>query len=118
MLSDKYCRLHCDIGVAYGSDTQVVHDVLLNIALQHEEVIKIGRNKPTVLFVSFGDSSLVFQLSCLIKDVNKKSVVQSELNYAIEKAFREHQIEMPYPQREIHLKLAELTAISTKISEE
>ncbi len=103
MFSDSYCRIECQVGVAYGSDTQLVRDVLLAVANEHEEIIKSGRNKPMVLFRSFADSALVFLLGCLIKDVNKKALVQSDLNFAIEKAFREHQIVMPFPQREIHL---------------
>ena len=111
MFSDKYCRVQCLIGVAYGSDTHLVHDILLDIALNHEEVIKTGRSKPIVLFHSFADNTMMFQLNCLIKDVNKKSLVQSELHFAIEKAFRDHNIEMPFPQREIHLKWDELAPV-------
>lgn len=94
MFSDKNCRISCDINVAYGSDTNLVREVLLTIANLHEDVIKMGRSKPFVLFRSFEANHLVFQLSCLIKDVNKKGIVQSDLNYAIEENFRKHQIAM------------------------
>ena len=114
MFSDKFCNIHCEVGVAYGTDTHLVRDVLLAIANGHEEVVKSGRNKPVVLFRSFADSSLIFELGCLIKDVNKKSVVKSDLNFAIEKAFREHNIEMPYPQREIRIKVDELQTVTEK----
>lgn len=114
MFSDKFCNINCEVGVAYGSNTHEVRDVLLAIANNHDEVIKSGRNKPVVLFRSFADSSLIFQLGCLIKDVNKKSVVKSDLNFAIEQAFREHNIEMPYPQREIRIKVDELKALTEK----
>ncbi len=107
MFSDKYCHITCDVGVAYGSDTHKIRDILLEVAQNNDEVMKTGRNKPSVLFRAFADSALIFQLGCLIKDVNKKSMVQSELNFAIEEAFRKHHIEMPFPQREIHLKLTE-----------
>ena len=92
MFSDKYCRINCEVNIPYGSDTYLVREVLLNIANNHEEIIKGGRHKPTVLFRSFAEKTLVFQLSCLIKDVNKKSIVQSELNFSIDQAFREHGI--------------------------
>ena len=115
MLSDKYCRINIELGVSYNSNTHLVRDVLLDIANHHEEIIKTGRNKPVVIFHSFGNDSLIFQLVCLIKDVNKKSLIQSELNYAIEEAFREHRIEMPYPQREIHIKLSELESLITQV---
>ena len=107
MFSDRYCHITCDVGVAYGSDTHKIRDILLEVAHNNDEVMKTGRNKPTVLFRSFADSALMFQLGCLIEDVNKKLVVQSELNFAIENAFREHHIDMPFPQREIHLKFTE-----------
>lgn len=108
MFSDKYCRINCEVGVAYGSDTQLVHDVLSNVGNSHEEVIKTGRNKPVVLLRSFGDSNLVFQLWCLIKDVNKKFIVRSELNFAIDKAFRENNICMAFPQRDVNIKFTDL----------
>lgn len=92
MFSDKYCRINCDVGIAYGSDTNLVREILLNIANKHEEIIKSGHNKPAVLFISFTEKALIFQLSCLIKDVNKKAIVQSELNFDIDRAFREHNI--------------------------
>jgi len=94
MFSDKNCRISCEVKVTYGTETSLVREVLLSIANLHEEVIKTGRSKPYVLFQSFGPNHLVFQLSCLIKDVNKKGIVQSDLNYAIEENFRKHQIDL------------------------
>ena len=116
MFSDKYCQINCELGVAYGSDTLLVRDVLLNVANQHEEVIKTGRHKPTVLFRSFAASALIFQLGCLIKDVNKKSIVQSDLNFAIERAFREHNIHMPFPQSEVHLTMTDLAELAKSVN--
>ena len=115
MFSDKFCRINCEVGVAYGSNAQLVRDVLLNLANNHEEVIKSHRNKPVVLFQSFGDSNLIFQLWCLIKDVNKKAIVESELNFAIDEAFRENKINMAYPTQDINLKLADLEIIKEKL---
>jgi potassium efflux system protein len=103
MFTDKNCNICCEVGVAYGSDTLLVRDILLNIANLNDDVIKSGRLKPFVLFSAFGESNLVFQLWCLIKDVNKKLIVQSDLHFTIDAAFREHQISMAYPQRDIHL---------------
>ena len=100
------------VGVAYGSDTLQVKTLLLQAANHHDEVIKSGQNKPSVLFCSFGESNLVFQVWCLIKDANKKSSVQSDLNFAIEQLFREHNISMAYPQRDIHLTLSDASASS------
>ncbi len=117
VFTDKYCRLNCEVGAAYGSDTQLVHDVLLGVANAHEEVIKTGRNKPVVLLRSFGDSNLVFQLWCLIKDVNKKFIVRSELNFAIDKVFRENGISMAYPQRDVNIKLTNFEGVKKDLDE-
>ncbi len=90
--SGKQISISCDINIPLGSDTQRIRDVLLSIANQHEDVIKSGRNKPHVLFRSFGEKGLAFQLCCLIKDVNKKLIVQSDLNFAIDQSLRENNL--------------------------
>ncbi len=116
MLTDKFCRISFAVGVAYGSNTELVRDTLLEIADLHEEVIKSNRNKPIALFQAFGESELVFELSCLIKDVNKKALVQSELHFTIERIFRERNIEMPFPQRDINLKFHELKKVHDAVN--
>ena len=103
MYSDKHCMVTCEIGVAYNSDTHLVKDTLLTIANLHDDVVKTGRIKPIVLFKSFADSNLIFHLLCVIKDVNKKQIVKSDLHFAIDEAFRKHNISMAYPHRDIHL---------------
>lgn len=115
MFSDKLCRINCEVSISYGTDVLLVKNVLLEIANQNEEVIKTGRNKPVVFFKSFDENAILFELSCLIRDVNNKTAVHSDLNFAIEQAFRENSIEMPFPQREIHLKLSELKDLGDKI---
>ena len=117
MFSDKFYHISCEIAVAYGSDTQLVREVLLNIANHHDEVVKNGRNKPVVLFRSFADDALIFQLGCLIKDVNKKSVVRSDLNFAIEAAFREHHIDMPFQQRSHPITLSEFALLTQQLKD-
>ncbi|HDX8076979.1 TPA: mechanosensitive ion channel [Legionella pneumophila] len=92
ILTDNYWRVNCEVSVAFGTNLNLVKDILLEIANKHDDVIKSGRNKPVVLFTSFADSALTFQLWCMIKDVNKKSTVKSELNFSIEEAFRKHDI--------------------------
>ncbi|HAT1977702.1 TPA: mechanosensitive ion channel [Legionella pneumophila] len=92
MLTDNYWRVNCEVSVAFGTNLNLVKDILLEIANKHDDVVKSGRNKPVVLFTSFADSALTFQLWCMIKNVNKKSTVKSELNFSIEEAFRKHDI--------------------------
>jgi len=94
----------CQVGVAYGSDTSLVKDVLYQVAIGHADVVKDSENLPTVLFKTFGDSSLNFELRCIINDVNKKYRIISDLNLAIDQAFRENDIVIAFPQRDIHIK--------------
>ena len=93
MFSDKYLAIHCEVNVPYGSNTSLVKELLLKAANNHDEIINTPRNKPSVLFRSFGEKALLFQLCCLIKDVNIKLLVQSDLNFAIDQLLRENNIE-------------------------
>ena len=101
--TDKYLSIFCQVPVGYNSDVKLVSELLLQAAYQHEEVIKTGRNKPNVLLKSFGDYGINFQLWCLIRDANKKSNIQSDLNFTILNLFREHQIEIPIPQQNLYI---------------
>lgn len=105
MFEDQRGRVRISIGVAYGSDTELVQRLLLEIAHTHEQVITDGSAPdPRAYFQAFGDSSLNFDLLCHLKDVDQKIRVRSELHMAIDKAFREHKIEIPFPQRDITIK--------------
>ncbi len=104
MFSDNSWRVKCSVGVAYGSDIELVRQVLLDIARNHNEVLNTRGQKPRVLFREFADSSLVFELWCMISDVNNKYNVASDLNFAIDKAFRAQNIEIAFPQRDVHIK--------------
>ena len=105
MFEDQRGRLRVSVGVAYGSDTELVQRLLLDIAQAHEQVITDGSApEPKAWFQAFGESSLDFDLLCHLKDVDQKIRVRSELHMAIDKAFREHKIEIPFPQRDVHIK--------------
>lgn len=104
MFRDQLWRVSCKVGVAYGSDVNKIKEVLLAVAAQNSDVLQEAPNKPTVLFREFGNSSLQFELWCIIQDVNKKYVITSELNFAINKAFRENNIVIAFPQRDVHIK--------------
>ena len=105
MLRDVRGRIRVPVGVAYGSDTKLVHDVLLGVAQENEFVVNDGSSpEPRVLFMDFGDSSLNFELRVFINSIDMKPAVTSELNFAIDAAFREHHIEIPFPQRDLHIK--------------
>jgi len=99
-------RIRMKMGVAYGSDTEKVRDILIGIARSQPQVILNNPrlHDPKVLFKSFGDSSLDFELRFFVRNIQDKFDIQSDVNYAIDKAFRENNIEIPFPQRVVYLK--------------
>lgn len=105
MLYDVQGRIRVPVGVAYGSDTQLVKKLLLQVAQDHKMVITRKKElQPAVLFLGFGDSSLNFELRCFIKNIDRRLGVMSDLNFAIDAAFREHGVEIPFPQRDLHVR--------------
>ena len=105
VLSSQLGRAIIPIGVAYGADTEKVREILLTIADETDEVIKTGAApKPLVLFREFGDSSLNFELRVFLRNVDSRLSVVSNINFAIDKAFKEAGIEIPFPQRDLHVK--------------
>jgi small-conductance mechanosensitive channel len=106
MLHEPRGRVKVPVSVAYGSDTEKVKEILLDIANNHPSVIKDSPQvpNPMVLFLAFGDSSLNFELRCYIDQIDYRLRVLSEMNFAIDKAFREHGIEIPFPQRDLHIR--------------
>lgn len=104
MLHDSRGRVRVPVGVAYGSDTHKVQEILLGIAEAHPSIITDGSvTQPKVLFMSFGDSSLNFELRAFIRNIDERLQVVSDINFAIDAAFREAGIEIPFPQRDVHL---------------
>jgi len=101
VLRDPVGRISVPIGVGYGSDVEKVHKILLRIARKHPSVIKDNSKyaAPKVLFLDFGDSALNFVLRCFIYDIDQRLNVISEINFAINKAFKDEGIEIPFPQR-------------------
>lgn len=101
--SNKNCRIFCSVGVAYGSPTETVKKLLLEVANENPQILKIPSSAPNVYFTQFGDSALIFELWCEIADANLKFSVKSDINYGIERKFKEHNIEIAYPQLDVHL---------------
>jgi small-conductance mechanosensitive channel len=105
VLHNPYGRLKLKIGVAYGSDVKKVISILQDIASSNSQVITDGRaSPPKALFMGFGDSSLEFELRVRILDIKKRYDVLSELNLGVNDAFIKEDIEIPFPQRDIHIK--------------
>jgi len=99
---DKIGRLIIMVGVAYGCDTERVREILLSCSKDHPEIVSWP--KPFVLFQNFGGSSLDFELRAYLRDVGSRLSVSSDLRFAIDKAFREEGIEIPFSQHDIHLR--------------
>ncbi len=105
MLYDNQGRARIPIGVAYGSDTQKVKLILEKIGRDHPSVITDGSYpEPKVLFLGFGDSALNFELRCFVRNVDNRLQVISDINFAIDAAFRAEGVEIPFPQRDLHLR--------------
>ncbi len=98
---DKRIRRKINVGVAYGSDIDLVRDTLLQIAADAPNVLRYPR--PDVLFTDFGDSALNFVLR-LWTDVDHMLVVDTDIRFRIDKKFRENNIEISFPQRDIHIR--------------
>lgn len=102
-LTDRNVRIRVPIGVSYGSDPLLVRDLLVSICQDHPGIL--AEPKPEALFSGFGDSSLEFDLRVWTADYsNRPLVLISEINFRIFAAFKEHGIEIPFPQRDLHIK--------------
>ena len=104
VLRDTYGRLRIEVGVAYGSDVEKVREILETVARAHPEVITDGRApEPRALFMGFGDSSLDFELRVRINRIERRFQVTSDLNFSIDQAFRDADVTIPFPQRDLHV---------------
>ncbi|MCK7615494.1 DUF3772 domain-containing protein [Roseibium sediminicola] len=101
-LSNKSGRLLLPVRVAYGSDLEKVKQILLDAARGHYTIARYPA--PFVLFMGLGDSALNFELRCYLKDVNNILTTQSDLLFRIYTELGKAEIEIPYPQRDLHLK--------------
>lgn len=94
-------RESVSVGVAYGSDVQLVRKLLIQAASTNESVL--SSPEPTVVFTNFGDSSLDFKLVFTLADSFKAQFPKSDIRFEIDKLFREHNVTIPFPQRDIHI---------------
>lgn len=94
-------RESVEVGVAYGSDVELVKKILLQVANENADVL--GQPEPIVLFTDFGDSSLNFKLIFTLNDSFKAPFPKSDIRFAIDRLFRENNITIPFPQRDVHI---------------
>lgn len=98
---DTRVRRSISVGVAYGSDTELVRQTLIDIADRHPNVLKYP--KPDVLFSDFADSALVFNLR-IWSTVDHYLRVETDIRFEIDRLFREKKIEISFPQRDLHIR--------------
>jgi len=101
-LSDKILRLSIQVGIAYGSDTVLATRLLYDIARRHPAVL--DEPQPAVSFKNFGDSTLDFELRVFIADPDEMFNINHDLHMAIDRSFRDHDIEIAFPQRDLHIR--------------
>jgi small-conductance mechanosensitive channel len=103
--TNRLVRLKIPVGVAYGSDVPLVMKILLECAQENPSVM--SSPKPQVLFTGFGDSSLDFELRVFLSDIDYRLIAQSEILQEIDREFRLNDVEIPFPQRDLHLRSIE-----------
>ncbi|WP_421858126.1 mechanosensitive ion channel family protein [Oricola sp.] len=98
-------RVEVPVGVSYSSDPGQVREILLDIAGKHP--LLLMNPEPYVLFADFGDSSLDFELRGFLADINDILTVSTDLRFEIFERFRQAGIEIPFPQRDVHMRLVD-----------
>jgi potassium efflux system protein len=101
-LSDAITRLVLPVSIAYGSDVELAHKVMLDTVLSTPLIL--SEPVPSVLIVGFGENALNFSIRIFVSEVANRMPVTHDLYLRLEKALREHKIEIPFPQRDIHIR--------------
>jgi len=101
-LSDAITRLVIPVGIAYGSDVDLAHKVMLDTVMSMPLVL--AEPEPSVLIVGFGEYALNFSIRIFVSELVNRMPVTHEVYRRLEIALREHKIEIPVPQRDIHIR--------------
>src|SRR6478609_2090253 len=112
---DPRVRFRVPVGVAYGSDVELVRRKLIEAAEEVPHTLK--EPAPSVFFVEFGDSSLNFELVAWSDEMsNRPQTYRSDLNFAINRKLSEAGIEIPFPQRDVNIRggILKMEAVSPK----
>jgi small-conductance mechanosensitive channel len=100
--NDKVIRFRIPIGVSYSSDVRLVEKLLLEVALENEDVLKDPAS--VVRFINFGESSLNFELRIwTTAQIQKQGKITSDLNFGILEKLSQNNIVIPFPQRDVHV---------------
>jgi potassium efflux system protein len=90
------------VGISYGSDVELAHKVMLDTVVSTPLVLT--EPAPSVVLVGFGDNSLTFSIRIFVSELSNRLPVTHDLYMRLVKALREHKIEIPFPQRDIHIR--------------
>lgn len=99
--ADLHSRLDIKIGVAYGTNTKLVEELLIEVAKSHPLVV--SDRTPVVVFSDFGDSALMFELRVWATRTWQMDIIMSDIRFKIDEVFRENKIKIPFPQREVYV---------------
>lgn len=97
----KITRFRVTVGVAYGSDVEKVKSLLLQSTKEQELISQ--RPTPMVVFKDFGDSALIFEIHFWTVNTWEIKIIRSDMRFIIDRLFRENNIQIPFPQRDVHL---------------
>jgi potassium efflux system protein len=103
MLNDSHGRVKIEVGVAYGSDLRLVSQLLRDIASGHPDVLNNSQTQPSVFCTSFGDNAINFAIYAVVGNFTQRMQVGHDMYLAIESAFAQHKIQIPFPQRVLHM---------------
>ncbi len=111
--TDRNIRFNFPVSVSYKEDPLNIKKLLLEVAIDNESILK--EPKPDVLFKGFGDSSLDFNLRVWTREyINRPNVLKSQIYYAVFEKFKKHNVEIPFPQRDLHIKNTEFKIQSSQ----
>jgi len=100
-LSSTVTRVKIPVGVAYGSDTDKVHKIIMDV-MNNQKLI-LDKPSPQAMFLGFGDSSLNFEIRGFIKSMDDRFPVQHSIHTELNKAFEKEGISIPFPQRDLRI---------------
>jgi len=110
--TDRNIRFNIPVGVSYNEKPETIRKILLEVADENEGVLK--EPMPDVLFKEYADSALIFILRIWTREyINRPNILKSQIYFAVFKKFEENSIEIPFPQRDLHIKNEEIKIKTT-----
>ena len=113
-LTDSVTRIVIPVGIGYGSDTELAHQIMMDLANEQAEVL--DDPTPSVYFTGLGASSLDFEVRMYVRSLSERLTVTHAYLMTLEKRLAEHDIAIPFPQRDLHIKDPERLAAAMRVS--